>query len=555
MNGKHLEQSSGHHRETFIPDVPEYYCFVGENFLSETFSVDGFVRRNSKRVQSLETMKEHLSAYLKLLKQAMVNLINEDYTEFVNLSANLVSFDKLIQNIKTPVLKFKNETDHTGSKINETIESITAKQDRLKKIRENKRKLSMILEIIDYLDRIETNHERIESKVAECPNDLKAKRLHIYKGLGENSTLICRLNINFDCLWSDSFLSKLRIRFERATQQFHAHLENELLFLLDHEQTLVDVTLALEQIFALYLIDGQNQKELERVIRTLIVGPCFQEIIDTSNQVATIFSRIIDLIENKWSRWINVLTTSKQFESFKFDLIISAFWNPFVELFLVRSPILLDLSDLDTFERNYYLTFEFVEQFVRKTAISDMRLVHRLSDRSIEECSLRNLLDEFVANFRSTAIDKVILLMRNEIVSECKVWLNQVDHIPRLYRRTNKEKPKEASSYVDKCVRQLVDCMEMLANENCSMVVNNTNNELLLDVLNDLTVHYKHSTLEVLTSVQRTEDSLKKLKKHKALNSTMIANQLSSMSDDDKIRLQIYYDVTTLGRQVSGRMK
>lgn len=129
--------------------------------------------------------------------------------------------------------------------------------------------------------------------------------------------------------------------------------------------------------------------------------------------------------------------------------------------------------------------------------------------------------------------------------------MNQVNDIPRLYRRTNKEKPKEASSYVDKCIGQLVDCMRMLGND--SGMVTNTN-QCLHDILNDLTIHYKHCTLEVLTSVQKTEDSLKKLKKHKGLGSTMVANvvsQQSGMSDDDKIRLQIYYDVTTFGKQVS----
>ncbi|KAH9412644.1 Conserved oligomeric Golgi complex subunit 2 [Dermatophagoides pteronyssinus] len=697
-------------RETFIPNVPDYYCFVDENFLSETFSVDGFVRRNSKRVQSLEILKEHLSAYLKLLKQSMVNLINADYTEFVNLSANLVSFDKLIKNIKTPVLKFKNETDLARSKTNETITLITAKHDRLKQIRENKRKLSMILEIIDYLDRIETNHERIESKISVYQNDFEAKRSEIYPSLGENSTLIARLNINFDCLWSSNettktnqtFVQNLRNRFERASQQFHEYLENELLFLINtdrskDEQITLNLSLALEQIFALYLIDGQNQNEFERVIRTHIVQPCFQEIISNSNQVSTIFNRTIDLIENEWSLWINVLINTKQFESFKFNLIQSIIWNPFVDLFLIRSPILLDLSDLDQFEQNYFQTFKFVEQFVRLTAMSDRMfqfeqqssfkrlkskfklnvyfhmklrrlssdmenrfdqlgysindkidhqqnqnhqyrmnychdlplgwlqliwlklmanlnkssminndgdtkrlirqtliylisdsnlflnettklftdliepfwlnyyrnsLIHRLSNNheSISEGSLRCSFDEFVTNFRTKSIDKLILLMRNEIVNECKIWLNQVNDIPRLYRRTNKEKPKEASNYVDKCLRQLIDCMGMLGNHNNdstnTMMMINTN-QCLLDILNDLTVHYKHLTLEVLTSVQKTEESLKKLKKHKGFgnSTTMVAaNQSSNMSDDDKIRLQIYFDVTTLGKQLQEKL-
>lgn len=43
-----------------------------------------------KRVQ-LEEMREDLEQYYRLLKTAMVELINKDYADFVNLSTNLVS--------------------------------------------------------------------------------------------------------------------------------------------------------------------------------------------------------------------------------------------------------------------------------------------------------------------------------------------------------------------------------------------------------------------------------------------------------------------------------
>lgn len=39
----------------------------------------------------LEEMRADLELYYKLLKTAMVELINKDYADFVNLSTNLVS--------------------------------------------------------------------------------------------------------------------------------------------------------------------------------------------------------------------------------------------------------------------------------------------------------------------------------------------------------------------------------------------------------------------------------------------------------------------------------
>jgi hypothetical protein len=61
----------------------------------EDFDVDHFVSDCRKRVQ-LEELRDDLELYYKLLKTAMVELINKDYADFVNLSTNLVSCDSTV---------------------------------------------------------------------------------------------------------------------------------------------------------------------------------------------------------------------------------------------------------------------------------------------------------------------------------------------------------------------------------------------------------------------------------------------------------------------------
>ena len=58
--------------------------------LQKDFDVDKFVIECRKRVP-LETLRDDLAVYLKILKSAMIELINKDYADFVNLSTNLVS--------------------------------------------------------------------------------------------------------------------------------------------------------------------------------------------------------------------------------------------------------------------------------------------------------------------------------------------------------------------------------------------------------------------------------------------------------------------------------
>lgn len=54
---------------------------------------------------------------------------------------------------------------------------------------------------------------------------------------------------------------------------------------------------------------------------------------------------------------------------------------------------------------------------------------------------------------------------------------------------------------------------------------------------------------EVLVSVQKTEESLRRLKNLKGSNSTYLVST-STTSDDDKIRLQLRLDVSTWSEQL-----
>ncbi|XP_044943985.1 conserved oligomeric Golgi complex subunit 2-like isoform X3 [Mustela putorius furo] len=71
-----------------LPRGPDSLCFDKDEFMKEDFDVDHFVSDCRKRVQ-LEEIRGYLELYYKLLKIAMVELINKDYADFVNLSTNL----------------------------------------------------------------------------------------------------------------------------------------------------------------------------------------------------------------------------------------------------------------------------------------------------------------------------------------------------------------------------------------------------------------------------------------------------------------------------------
>ena len=66
------------------------------------FSTDTFLQDLWNSVP-LEILRDDLGSYLKVLRSAMIELINRDYADFVNLSSNLVGLDKAISNLQEPL--------------------------------------------------------------------------------------------------------------------------------------------------------------------------------------------------------------------------------------------------------------------------------------------------------------------------------------------------------------------------------------------------------------------------------------------------------------------
>lgn len=76
--------------------------------LQENFDVDTFLQDHRKN-DKLETMRDDLGMYLKLLRSAMIDLINRDYADFVNLSSNLIGLDKAINDLQVPLGQLREE--------------------------------------------------------------------------------------------------------------------------------------------------------------------------------------------------------------------------------------------------------------------------------------------------------------------------------------------------------------------------------------------------------------------------------------------------------------
>lgn len=129
-----------------------------------------------------------------------------------------------------------------------------------------------------------------------------------------------------------------------------------------------------------------------------------------------------------------------------------------------------------------------------------------------------------------------------KITTECMETLKLVKSITNHYRHTSKEAPKEASYFIPNLFKPLHHFIE----QNQAW----TEPEIQLDwthvVVKDVMIQYTTTVEELLNSMKKSEESMSKLK-----NGNKKVGSENGLSDDDKIRLQIYLDVKRLGEEVN----
>lgn len=150
-----------------------------------------------------------------------------------------------------------------------------------------------------------------------------------------------------------------------------------------------------------------------------------------------------------------------------------------------------------------------------------------LIKKSLEDLTLK----AFPQNLR--LIEGFII---DSIYKECSQHVKNVSQIPRLYRKTNRNTPTSASVYVGDMCRPADNYKDQYA----QFLIGESLNEILRDVHKRVTREYASLVKSVLTSVAKTEESLRRLKKTREPQGT-----LPDTSDDQKIRTQLQIDVDT----------
>ncbi|GAA5801026.1 hypothetical protein HPULCUR_006468 [Helicostylum pulchrum] len=153
--------------------------------------------------------------------------------------------------------------------------------------------------------------------------------------------------------------------------------------------------------------------------------------------------------------------------------------------------------------------------------------------------SLKESMNEVLEQLTGLAVPKINSSITNSIAAECAETLKLVKSITSHYRHTNKEAPKETSYFIPNLLKPLHHFIE----QNQGWTDQEVQVSWAHVVVKNVVLQYTTTVEDLLSSIKKTEESMSKLNKKKSSTG-------NGLSDDDKIRLQIYLDVQQLGLEL-----
>eukprot|EP00735_Rhodelphis_limneticus_P003556 TRINITY_DN15042_c0_g1::TRINITY_DN15042_c0_g1_i1::g.24997::m.24997 TRINITY_DN15042_c0_g1::TRINITY_DN15042_c0_g1_i1::g.24997 ORF type:complete len:807 (-),score=163.31,sp/Q921L5/COG2_MOUSE/25.83/1e-61,COG2/PF06148.6/5.1e-32,COG2/PF06148.6/4.1e+03,DUF3510/PF12022.3/1.7e+03,DUF3510/PF12022.3/1.2e+03,DUF3510/PF12022.3/8.2e-19,FlaC_arch/PF05377.6/0.71,FlaC_arch/PF05377.6/7.5e+03,FlaC_arch/PF05377.6/2.1e+03 TRINITY_DN15042_c0_g1_i1:201-2621(-) len=130
-------------------------CFNPDDLLQESFDPRSFVKALRRAGVPLHALRTDLAEHLNFLHNALIDLLNRDYDDFVNLSTNLAGVESYIEEIRKPLLSVKEQVTRVKSILECAVQEIEGKLHERQQIIDRKNNLQTMIEVSNSLTKIE----------------------------------------------------------------------------------------------------------------------------------------------------------------------------------------------------------------------------------------------------------------------------------------------------------------------------------------------------------------------------------------------------------------
>lgn len=339
-----------------LPAGPAEISFDKNEFMKSTFSVDDFLH-DHRNAATLETMRDDLGIYLKVLRSAMIELINDDYADFVNLSSNLVGLDQSIQTIQLPLNALKDEIVAIRDTLSATMDEVSQCLDR-------KRQLRTHLKSVHSLSGARKSMDNLRKLLAESLHDETALNPMVLERAAMELVKF-KYNLQFcqhhnDRLREPNDLS----RYDSVRGELLDKLEAYFLKVLGDQK--ID---QLERCLRVFCTLGEY-RAAERIFRHKVVGAHMHDIVsevalqNAPQGLAGIYNQIVQFLSDRM-RPILLLTQPNEHGKVTvpgFNFIINSFWVEVEQRIETHMASIFAPGNPDSFYQKYECTNTFLEK-------------------------------------------------------------------------------------------------------------------------------------------------------------------------------------------------
>ncbi|XP_003893831.2 conserved oligomeric Golgi complex subunit 2 isoform X1 [Papio anubis] len=350
-----------------LPKGPDTLCFDKDEFMKEDFDVDHFVSDCRKRVQ-LEELRDDLELYYKLLKTAMVELINKDYADFVNLSTNLVGMDKALNQLSVPLGQLREEVLSLRSSVSEGIRAVDERVSKQEDIRKKKMCVLRLIQVIRSVEKIEkilNSQSSKETSALEASSPLLTGQI-----LERIATEFNQLQFHAVQSKGMPLLDKVRPRIAGITAMLQQSLEG---LLLEGLQT-SDVDIIRHCLRTYATID--KTRDAEALVGQVLVKPYIDEVIieqfveSHPNGLQVMYNKLLEFVPHHCRLLREVtggaISSEKGNTVPGYDFLVNSVWPEIVQGLEEKLPSLFNPGNPDAFHEKYTITMDFVRRFERQ---------------------------------------------------------------------------------------------------------------------------------------------------------------------------------------------
>ncbi|CAL8471248.1 g10790 [Coccomyxa elongata] len=211
-------------------DNPPHW-FNPERFMEPNFDADTYVA-DLRRYVPLEALSAELQAHLQVLRNKLVEVINEHYGDFVSLSSKLVNVDSAVIRMQKPLIEIKDKLLAVRGEVTAALDALKEGLERRQSVASAKALLELMQDTAHVMSKVEKLLAEIQAMEGQASGKASAlkqgsldARVRMFERLASE---VARLNFYAVRGKELQFVEQLEPRMDAAAQKLQALLSEGL---------------------------------------------------------------------------------------------------------------------------------------------------------------------------------------------------------------------------------------------------------------------------------------------------------------------------------------